>query len=160
MQYLGALEGTIYYQGTPEQRKTVEPSHHFVNRLLAHFDSLFPANNAQPSALDPYWSEDGLELTVLDVSHGGTIKVLAAALAKQRDIEWEPQILEIAEQQQYKVSNCSITTILLQEHDPSSQGQRSPRWTGTITECETNWIGDNRSGLTSSSTQLRNCEAL
>lgn len=139
-QYLGALEGTIYYQGTPAQRKTVEPLHHFVNRLLSHFDSLFPANNALPSALDRYWREDASELTILDVSHGGTIKVLAAALAKQRDIEWDPQILELAEQQQYKVSNCSITTIIMQAHDSGNQGLRSPRWTGTgtITEYETN----------------------
>lgn len=157
--YLGALEGTIYYAShTPEVMETVEKPHHFTGRLLSFWDSLFPRPSSSSSSSSmtttppPSFPLPPQDLTVLVTSHGGPIKVLVPALAKERGIRWSPEALRAAQSIKYKVWNCSISEVVCTlEQPPSSQPHSVPLWRGEIKRCVRRVsLSEDREGLTRS----------
>ena len=127
--YLGKLEGTVYYTAqTKQNMATVEKPEHFVGRLLGWYDDLFPPpsqNNGHKSVLP----DNGEDMTILVVSHGGPIKLLMPALVKERNVQWSREAQDRADAMDHKVWNCSITEVVMQQ----SAKPNAP-WTGLITK--------------------------
>ena len=153
LQCMEAGEGSPLYTGTDEAWQ--KQSDRFVSRLLAHWDecvpyfgyrdrikllmivtpfSLFLPRDDAGTLFDRFWVDSAEALTVLHVSHGGILNVLMPAVAKQRDIKWQPAAFTEAEHRQYKIRNCSISRVTMQELSSETDKECSSRWAGKIIE--------------------------
>ena len=125
--YLGKLEGTVYYTAqTKENLATIEKPEKFVGRLLSWFDDLFPSKNGTPSILP----DNGKDLNILVVSHGGPIKVIMPAIVKERGVTWSNGAEVRATELGHKVWNCSISEVIMNKQSE----QNGLDWTGIITK--------------------------
>lgn len=140
--HLGQLQGKTWGDigvGQDLADLGVEPSEALQARLLAFWDSLFPTDPSTPSALGPF--ADSTPRRVLVATHGGSIRQLVAGLLNERHYVLDLPPDAAVEGTKKRVSNCSITQVVVTEGPPSPSGGTSAARLTSLIEPERRWQG-------------------